>query len=64
MFDGLESDIKLSKMDDGSILIDLIAHQMMSNEDYPDQMNINIAAARCLIKDPSLQYQQKCHDLF
>ena len=62
-FDGLESDIKLSKTDDGKILIDLIAHQMMTNEDYPDKMNINIAAARSFIKDPSFQHQQKCHDL-
>ena len=51
----IESDIKISKNDEGNLDIDLIAHCMKTNEDTPDKMEIYYAAGKCGIKNPSIE---------
>ena len=51
----IESEIKISRNDDGNIEIDLIAHCMKGNEDEPDKMEIYYAAGKCGIKNPSIE---------
>ena len=59
-FAGTESDIKVSQDEEsGNIAIDLIAHWIQSNEDEPDKMLVNYAAAKSTIKNASLQYKEK-----
>ena len=51
----IESDIQISKNDEGNLVIDLIAHCMKTNEDAPDKMEIYYAAGLCGIKNPSIE---------
>ena len=59
----IESNIKISKNDDGNIEIDLIAPCMKTNEDAPDKMEIHYAAGKCGIKNPSIGQLEKCEQL-
>ena len=59
----IESDIKVSKNDEGNLDIDLIAHCMKTNEDAPDKMEIYYAAGKCGIKSPSIEEREKCEQL-
>ena len=59
----IESDIKISKNDEGNLDIDLIAHCMKTNEDSPDKMEIYYTAGKCGIKNPSIEQLEKCEQL-
>ena len=39
----------------GAIEIDLAVHFMKTDEEEPDKMNVNYAASKSLIKNPSLE---------
>ena len=41
--------------ENGSIVIDMVAHFMVSDEDLPDQMNVSYAAAKSIIKNATLE---------
>ena len=59
-FDGTESDIRMTQdSENGDIFIDLTAHFMQSDEEQPDLMNVHYAAAKCTIKNASVEYQDK-----
>ena len=59
-FDGTESDIFLTQdSENRNIFIDLVAHFMQSDEEQPELMNVSYAAAKCTIKNPSVEYQDK-----
>ena len=38
----------------GSIVVDMVAHYMVSDEDLPDQMNVSYAATKSIIKNATL----------
>ena len=60
MFAGTDYDIKVEKNnEDGSILIDMVAHIVKSDEDQPDQMNVSYAAAICMINNARKGSQEK-----
>ena len=52
VFAGIEHDVKIEKNDEnGTIVIDLVAHIMKSDENEPDKMNVSYAAAYCSLKN-------------
>ena len=63
-FAGVEQDITLAKDNEaGTIIIDMVAHFMVSDEDLPDQMNVSYAAAKSIIKNATLEQQEKAYQL-
>ena len=63
-FAGVESDIKIKKDGaTGEITVDLIAHSIISDEDKPEYMNVNYAAAKCIMKNANQQTQNKACEL-
>ena len=64
VFAGIEHDVKIEKKDEnGTIVIDLVAHIMKSDENEPDKMNVSYAAAYCSIQNATAQTQEKACQL-
>ena len=63
-FAGAEWSIQLTadENDTSSIEVDLLAHYIVSNENEPDTMTVNYAAAKTTIKSATTQYTQKSID--
>lgn len=63
-FAGAEWSIQLTadENDTSSIEVDLLAHYIVSNENEPDTMTVNYAAAKSTIKPATTQYTQKSID--
>ena len=61
---GTDYDLKVSKEDqDGSIIIDLVAHIIKSDENEPDKMNVSYASAYCKITNATADSQAKACQL-
>ena len=53
-FSGTDHDVKIQKnQEDGSFIIDLVAHSIKSDEGDPEKMNVSYAAAYCMIENAS-----------
>ena len=39
----------------GNIVVDMVAHYMLSDEDLPDQMNVTYAHTKSIIKNATLE---------
>ena len=55
-------DLTADENDTSSIEVDLLAHYIVSNENEPDTMTVNYAAAKTTIKSATTQYTQKSID--
>ena len=65
MFAGTEYDIKVEKSSEsGSIVIDMAAHIMKSDENEPDKMSVSYAATYSMINNPRKETQEKASELF
>ena len=52
VFSGVDSDIKVKKDDtNGEIVIDMVVHYMLSDENDADRMNLSYAACKATIKN-------------
>ena len=64
VFAGTDYDIKVDKnSENGSIVIDMVAHIMKSDENEPDKMNVSYAAAYCMINNAAKDTQEKASEL-
>ena len=64
VFAGTDYDVKVQKnQENGSIVIDLVAHIMKSDENEPDKMNVSYAAAYCMITNATAETQAKACEL-
>ena len=60
VFAGVEHDITIEKNNEtGTIVIDLVAHIMKSDENEPEKMNVSYAAAYCSLKNATAASQEK-----
>ena len=64
VFAGIEHDVKIKKNDEnGTIVIDLVAHIMKSDENEPDKMNVSYAATYSMITKATAETQEKACEL-
>ena len=60
----MEQDIKVTKSDEnGEIVIDMVVHFMMTDENESDTMNVSYAAAKAVIKNANAQQLEKASQL-
>ena len=43
----------------GNIIVDLVIHYIIENEDESDKMDVTYATAKSIIRNPSSQYEEK-----
>ena len=55
----IEFDIKVFKNEEDNVVIDLVAHQMMTSEDEADRMSVYLVAALSTISNASLEFIDK-----
>ena len=63
-FAGIEQDIQVEKNENDDVIIDILAHYIVPDENEGDRMIMRYATCKSLIKDPNLdEYRDKTQTL-